>query len=59
MDGSDLPVAEQVDAERKLVTVVVCEIGGPTTIGEDDLEDHHQLLERVSWIASGAVGSGP
>jgi class 3 adenylate cyclase len=45
MDASDPPVGEQVGAERKLVTVVVCEVGEPTAAaGQGDLEDRDQLL---------------
>jgi class 3 adenylate cyclase len=45
MDASDLPVEVQVAAERKLVTVVVCEVGEPAAAADErDLEDHDQLL---------------
>jgi class 3 adenylate cyclase len=53
MDASDLP---QVDAERKLVTVVVCEVGGPAAAaGQGDLEDHDQLVVRAITTVRTAV----
>jgi class 3 adenylate cyclase/tetratricopeptide (TPR) repeat protein len=45
MDASDPPAGGQVGAERKLVTVVVCEVVEPTAAaGQGDLEDRDQLL---------------
>jgi class 3 adenylate cyclase len=44
MDASDPPVESQVEAERKLVTVVVCEVGEPAAAGQGDLEDNDRLL---------------
>ena len=45
MDASDPPAGEQASAERKLVTVLVCEIGEPTAAaGQRDLEDRDRLL---------------
>lgn len=45
MDASDLPIEGQVEAERKLVTVVVCEVGEPpAAAGQGDLEDRERLL---------------
>jgi class 3 adenylate cyclase len=45
MDASDPPVGEQVGAERKLVTVVVYELGESTAAaGQRELEDRDQLL---------------
>jgi len=44
MDASDPPVEGQVEAERKLVTVMVCEVGETAAAGQDDLEDSDQLL---------------
>jgi class 3 adenylate cyclase len=56
MDASDPPVGERVGAERKLVTVVVCEVGEPpAAAGQGDLEDSNRLLAGAVTLVQAEV----
>ena len=67
MDGSDPPAGAQASAERKLVTVLVCEVGEPiAAAGQRDLGDRDRLLAGAltgvqAEVAplQGAGGRGP